>query len=32
VITDPLKGHLELLSVLTDKNMHDVTAFLATLK
>ena len=32
VVSDPLKGHLELLSVLTDKNMHDVTAFLATLK
>jgi cytochrome c oxidase cbb3-type subunit 3 len=32
VVTDPLKGHQELLSVLTDENMHDVTAFLATLK
>lgn len=32
VVTDPLEGHLALLSVLTDKNMHDVTAFLATLK
>ena len=32
VVTDPLTGHLELLGVLTNTNMHDVTAFLATLK
>lgn len=31
-ITDPLAGHKALLAVLTDKDMHDVTAFLATLK
>jgi cytochrome c oxidase cbb3-type subunit 3 len=31
-ITDPLAGHKALLDVLTDKDMHDVTAFLATLK
>ena len=29
---DPLARHRELLGVLTNKNMHDVTAFLATLK
>jgi cytochrome c oxidase cbb3-type subunit 3 len=31
-INDPLAGHKALLGVLTDKDMHDVTAFLATLK
>ena len=31
-ITDPLAAHKALLSTLTDKDMHDVTAFLATLK
>jgi cytochrome c oxidase cbb3-type subunit 3 len=31
-IHDPLAGHKALLGVLTDKDMHDVTAFLATLK
>jgi cytochrome c oxidase cbb3-type subunit 3 len=31
-ITDPLAGHKALLTVLTDKDMHDVTAFLATMK
>ena len=31
-IRDPLEGHRELLAVLTDANMHDVTAYLATLK
>jgi cytochrome c oxidase cbb3-type subunit 3 len=31
-VTDPLAGHKALLPVLTDKDMHDVTAFLATLK
>lgn len=31
-IHDPLEGHRELLGVLTDTNMHDVTAYLATLK
>jgi cytochrome c oxidase cbb3-type subunit 3 len=31
-ITDPLEGHRALLGVLTDTNMHDVTAYLVTLK
>jgi cytochrome c oxidase cbb3-type subunit 3 len=31
-IRDPLAGHKALLGVLTDKDMHDVTAYLATLK
>jgi len=31
-ITDPLDGHRVLLGALTDKDMHDVTAYLATLK
>ena len=31
-IRDPLEGHRALLSVYTDKNMHDVTAYLVTLK
>ena len=31
-IKDPLEGHRDLLLVLTDANMHDVTAYLATLK
>ncbi len=31
-ITDPLEGHRRLLTVLTDTNMHDVTAYLVTLK
>jgi cytochrome c oxidase cbb3-type subunit III len=31
-VKDPLSGHRELLSILTDANMHDVTAYLATLK
>ncbi len=29
---DPLEGHHKLLAELTDKNMHDVTAYLVTLK
>jgi cytochrome c oxidase cbb3-type subunit 3 len=29
---DPLEGHRKLLAELTDKNMHDVTAYLVTLK
>ena len=32
VIKDPLKGHQEMLSQYTDKDMHDVTAYLVTLK
>lgn len=31
-IKDPLDAHRQLLSALTDKDMHDVTAYLATLK
>ena len=31
-LTDPLKGHKELLSMLTDKDMRNVTAYLVTLK
>jgi cytochrome c oxidase cbb3-type subunit 3 len=31
-ITDPLEGHKKLLVKLTDKDMHDVTAYLVTLK
>ena len=31
-ISNPLQGHIDLLSVLTDKDMHDVTAYLVTLK
>jgi cytochrome c oxidase cbb3-type subunit 3 len=29
---DPMKAHRDLLSVYTDKDMHDVTAYLVTLK
>jgi len=31
-IHDPLEGHRELLRIYTDKDMHDVTAYLVTLK
>jgi cytochrome c oxidase cbb3-type subunit 3 len=31
-IRDPLKGHRDLLSVYSDKEMHDITAYLVTLK
>jgi cytochrome c oxidase cbb3-type subunit 3 len=31
-IRDPLKGHKDLLGVYKDKDMHDVTAYLMTLK
>jgi cytochrome c oxidase cbb3-type subunit 3 len=31
-ITDPLDAHRQFLATLTDKDMHDVTAYLATLK
>ena len=31
-IHDPMKGHRDLLSILTDKDMHDVTAYLVTVK
>ena len=29
---DPLKGHRDLLGKYTDKDIHDVTAFLVTVK
>ena len=29
---DPLEAHIKLLDEYTDKNMHDVTAYLASLK
>ncbi len=32
VITDPLQAHLNLLRVITDKDIHDLTAYLVTLK
>ena len=31
-IDDPYKAHADLLDRITDKNMHDVTAYLETLK
>jgi len=31
-IRDPMKGHRDLLSVYSDKEMHDLTAYLVTLK
>ena len=31
-INDPLVGHRQLLPVYTDKDIHDVTAYLVTLK
>jgi cytochrome c oxidase cbb3-type subunit 3 len=31
-VNDPMKGHRDLLAVYADKDMHDVTAFLVTLK
>jgi len=31
-IHDPMKGHKDLLPILTDKDMHDVTAYLVSLK
>ena len=31
-IKEPLDAHRRLLGTLTDKDMHDVTAYLATLK
>jgi cytochrome c oxidase cbb3-type subunit 3 len=32
VVDDPFKAHIELLDHISDKNMHDVTAYLETLK
>ena len=29
---DPMKAHRDMLSALTDKDMHDLTAYLVTLK
>jgi cytochrome c oxidase cbb3-type subunit 3 len=31
-VSDPLKAHKDMLSVYTDKDIHDVTAYLVTLK
>jgi hypothetical protein len=31
-LNDPLDTHHKLLDVITDKNMHDVTAYLESLK
>jgi cytochrome c oxidase cbb3-type subunit 3 len=31
-VHDPLDAHRELMSVLSDKDLHDVTAYLVTLK
>ncbi len=32
VVTDPLQAHIDLMQTLTDKEMHDLTAYLVTLK
>jgi len=32
VKNDPLKAHVELLDSITDKNMHDIVAYLESLK
>ena len=31
-VRDPVKAHRDMLAVYTDKAMHDVTAYLVTLK
>ena len=31
-VKNPLQGHYDLINVLTDKDMHNVTAYLASLK
>ena len=31
-VRDPLQGHFENLSKMTDQHMHDITAYLVTLK
>lgn len=31
-VNDPMRAHRDLLAVYTDKNMHDVTAYLVTVK
>jgi len=32
VVTDPLQGHIDLVPKLTDRDMHNLTAYLVTLK
>ena len=32
VVNDPLKAHLDLLHTYTDDEIHDITAYLVTLK
>ena len=32
VVTDPLQAHIDLMQRLTDTDMHNLTAYLATLK
>jgi len=32
LVRDPLQAHKELLAVYTDKDIHDLTAYLVTLK
>ncbi len=32
VVTDPLQAHIDLMKTLTDEEMHDLTAYLVTLK
>jgi cytochrome c oxidase cbb3-type subunit 3 len=32
VVTDPLQWHIDHMKRLTDKDMHDLTAYLVTLK
>jgi cytochrome c553 len=31
-VTDPLQAHIEIMMKLTDTDMHNLTAYLATLK
>lgn len=32
VVTDPIQGHIDLITKLTDRDMHNLTAYLVTLK
>jgi hypothetical protein len=32
VVDDPFKAHIDLLERISDKNMHDATAYLESLK
>ena len=32
VLTNPLQAHIDLLEVITDKQMHDLVAYLESLK